>query len=141
MEPADRGGRLVRRFGAALAAGTAFLATGSDIGGSLRAPSSFTGVVGFKPPHGRNPVLPPAGLDACYHHGPMARIVADCALLQKVMAGEDPHSRLPPARIELGDVRGLRVACCPVPGDLPVDSEVAANTRAVAHRWRRPVRW
>ncbi|WP_116199613.1 amidase [Amycolatopsis circi] len=120
--------------GAALAAGTAFLATGSDIGGSLRAPASFTGVVGFKPPHGRNPVLPPAGLDTYYHHGPMARTVADCALLQNVMAGEDPrdpHSRLPSAPIELGDVRGLRVACCPVPGDFPVDLEIAANTRAV----------
>ncbi|WP_406640294.1 amidase [Amycolatopsis sp. WGS_07] len=121
--------------GAALAAGTAPLATGSDIGGSLRAPASFTGVVGFKPPHGRNPVLPPAGLDTYYHHGPMARTVADCALLQNVLAGEDPrdpHSRLPPATLTAGDVRGLRVACCPVPGDFPVDPEVAANTRAVA---------
>lgn len=120
--------------GAALAAGTAFLATGSDIGGSLRAPASFTGVVGFKPPHGRNPVLPPAGLDTYYHHGPMARTVADCALLQNVMSGEDPrdpHSRLPAVSVELGDVRGLRVACCPVPGDFPVDLEIAANTRAV----------
>ncbi|MFE3177971.1 amidase [Amycolatopsis sp. NPDC059090] len=120
--------------GAALAAGTAFLATGSDIGGSLRAPASFTGVVGFKPPHGRNPVLPPAGLDTYYHHGPMARTVADCALLQNVMAGEDPrdpHSRLSAVSLALGDVGGLRVACCPVPGDFPVDVEVAANTRAV----------
>ncbi|MFD2467067.1 amidase [Amycolatopsis silviterrae] len=121
--------------GAALAAGTAALATGSDIGGSLRAPASFTGVVGFKPPHGRNPVLPPAGLDTYYHHGPMARTVADCALLQNVLAGEDPrdpHSRLPSVTLTTGDVRGLRVACCPAPGDFPVDPEIAANTRAVA---------
>ncbi len=48
---------------ASLAAGTTTLATGSDIGGSLRAPASFTGVVAFKPPHGRNPILPPAGRD------------------------------------------------------------------------------
>nr|WP_220817934.1 amidase [Amycolatopsis echigonensis] len=136
VEPADRGGRLVRRFGRGAGGRTAFLATGSDIGGSPGAPASFTGVVGFKPPHGRNPVLLPAGLDTCYHHGPMARTVADCALLQNVMAGEaprDPRSRLPPARIDVGEVRGLRIACCAVPGDFPVDSEVAASTRAVAH--------
>lgn len=125
--------------GAALAAGTAFLATGSDIGGSLRAPASFTGVVGFKPPHGRNPVLPPAELDTCYHHGPMARTVADCTLLQNVMAGEDPRSRLPPVRIEVGDVRGLRVACCPATSRWTRRSSptpVPSRTR-----WRPPVRW
>ncbi|AHH97455.1 amidase [Kutzneria albida] len=121
---------------ASLAAGTAMLATGSDIGGSLRAPASFTGVVGFKPPHGRNPVLPPAGLDPYFHHGPMARTVADCALLQNVMAGEDsrdPASSLPPVTIippHLDDVRGLRVAFSATPGDFPVDLEVRANTRA-----------
>ncbi|MFH8462425.1 amidase [Streptomyces sp. NPDC017991] len=120
---------------ASLAAGTSMLATGSDIGGSLRAPASFTGVVGFKPPHGRNPILPPAGLDPYFHHGPMARTVADCALLQNVMAGpdqRDPSSLTATVRIpsDLERVSGLRVAFSVSPGDLPVDPEIRANTRA-----------
>ena len=41
--------------GASLAAGCSTLATGSDIGGSIRIPASACGLVGFKPPHGRNP--------------------------------------------------------------------------------------
>lgn len=126
---------------ASLAAGTAALATGSDIGGSLRAPASFTGVVGFKPPRGRNPILPPAGLDTYFHHGPMARTVADCALLQNVMAGEDPRdraSRHPTVRIpqHLDGVHGLRVAYSATPGDFPVDPEVLANTQAAAKALR-----
>jgi len=73
--------------GAALASGTATLATGSDIGGSIRGPAAACGVVGFKPPYGRNPDLAPFGLDQYNHVGPMARTVADCALLQNLMSG------------------------------------------------------
>ncbi len=126
---------------ASLAAGTAALATGSDIGGSLRAPASFNGIVAFKPPHARIPVLPPAGMDPYFHHGPMARSVADCALLHNVMVGPDSrdHRSLRPALpipTSLDDVRGLRVAYCPTPGDLPVEPEVQDNTRATAEALR-----
>ena len=120
---------------ASLAAGTAILATGSDIGGSLRTPASLTGTVAFKAPHGRIPVLAPAGQDRYFHHGPMARTVADVALLQRVMAGPDPrdsHSLIPaaPAAPLALESRGLRVALCASPGDFPVDSEVRENTLA-----------
>ena len=72
--------------GASLAAGSSTLASGSDIGGSIRLPSSINGVVGFKPPHGRVPVDPPFNLDRYCHDGPMARTVADCALFENVLA-------------------------------------------------------
>ena len=63
--------------GASLASGTSTLASGSDIGGSIRIPASINGVVGFKPPHGRVPTGPPFNLDRYCHDGPLARTVAD----------------------------------------------------------------
>ena len=77
--------------GAALAAGYAPMATGSDIGGSIRIPASFCGVVGYKAPFGRVPAMPPFNLDQFCHDGPMARTVADTALLTNLVAGRHPH--------------------------------------------------
>ena len=74
----------------ALALGLAVAATGSDTGGSIRVPASFCGVVGVKPTYGRVSrygLIPLAwSMD---HVGPMARTVADCALLLNAMAGHD----------------------------------------------------
>jgi Asp-tRNA(Asn)/Glu-tRNA(Gln) amidotransferase A subunit family amidase len=64
---------------AALAAGTATLATGSDIGGSIRIPVSFCGVVGYKPPYDRVPEMAIFNLDHYCHEGPLARTVTDCS--------------------------------------------------------------
>ena len=126
---------------AALASGTAVLASGSDIGGSIRIPASFCGVVGFKPPYGRVPVDPPYNLDHYCHDGPLARTVADCALLENVIAGPDPldvvsiRPRLEiPARLE--GIEGVRVALCLRLGDYPLDPEVASNTLAAADALR-----
>jgi Asp-tRNA(Asn)/Glu-tRNA(Gln) amidotransferase A subunit family amidase len=123
--------------GAALAAGYAPLATGSDIGGSIRIPSSLSGVVGFKPPFGRVPAMPPYNLDQFCHDGPMARSVADLALIENVIAG--PHwrdtasLRFPPTiPAEAESVAGLRVAVCLRLGDWPLAPEVESNTRRVA---------
>ncbi len=75
---------------AALAAGEAFLALGSDTGGSIRCPASFCGVVGLKPTYG---LVSRYGLIAYANTfeqiGPMARTTADCALLLTVIAGWD----------------------------------------------------
>jgi aspartyl-tRNA(Asn)/glutamyl-tRNA(Gln) amidotransferase subunit A len=126
---------------AALAAGTATLATGSDIGGSIRIPSSFSGTTGFKPPYGRVPEEPPFNLDHYCHVGPMARSVADVALLENVMAGPHPSdivSLRPKLEIPspLESVAGLRIALSPDLGCFSVDQEVAANTLAAAERLR-----
>ena len=124
--------------GAALAAGMASLATGSDIGGSIRIPASFSGVVGFKPPYGRVPQQPPFNLDHYCHDGPMARTVEDCRLLENVMAGphrEDLVSLKPKLTIPVpgdGGVEGWPIAVSPDLGGYQVDDEVAANLAAAA---------
>jgi len=126
---------------ASLAAGSTTLATGSDIGGSIRIPSSFCGVVGFKPPYGRVPEVAPFNLDHYCHEGPMARSVADCALLENVIAGPHPSdvaSVRPkleiPAKLE--PIGGMRIALSVDLGCYEVDAAVAANTRTAADRLR-----
>ncbi|MEO5993029.1 MAG: amidase, partial [Arthrobacter sp.] len=126
--------------GAALAAGLAPLATASDIAGSTRLPASFTGTVGYKAPYGRIPGLPPLSADHYRGDGPMARTVADTALLANVMAGRHAadHTSLggglalavPPTGAD--SVAGLRIALCIRLGNYPVAADVEANTRAVA---------
>ncbi|MFN8185764.1 MAG: amidase [Gaiellales bacterium] len=127
--------------GAALASGTATLATGSDIGGSIRIPASFCGVVGFKPPYGRVPEEPPFNLDHWCHEGPMARTVADCALLENVMAGPHPSdvaSLRPKLRIpaRLAGIEGWRIALSRDLGGFRIDRDVARNLDEAADAFR-----
>jgi Asp-tRNA(Asn)/Glu-tRNA(Gln) amidotransferase A subunit family amidase len=127
--------------GAGLAAGLAPLASGSDIGGSIRIPASMCGVVGFKPPFGRNPDDTPFNLDQYCHIGPMARTVADCALLQNVMSGPHPAdivSLRPKLRIPaaLGDIKGWRIALCVNPAQYDIEPDVTKNTLAAAELLR-----
>lgn len=76
----------------AVAAGMAVAATGSDTGGSIRLPASFSGVVGFKPTYGR---VGRHGLLVLSWHmdhvGPLTKSVADAALVMNAIAGHDPH--------------------------------------------------
>jgi len=127
--------------GASLAAGSTTLASGSDIGGSIRIPASMCGVVGYKPPFGRNPDTPPFNLDQYCHIGPMARSVADCALLQNVMCGphpEDIATLRPKLRIPtvLGDIKGWRIALCVNPAQYDIEPDVVKNTLAAADLFR-----
>jgi Asp-tRNA(Asn)/Glu-tRNA(Gln) amidotransferase A subunit family amidase len=121
--------------GAALAAGMAPIAQGSDTGGSIRTPASFCGVYGIKPTFGRVPrVSRPDAFEAhtpFSHVGPMARTVADAALMLDVMAG--PHPDDPFSLPETGDdylaaterdVEGLDVAYSPDLGTYPVEPAV-----------------
>ncbi len=75
----------------ALATGQAWLATGSDLGGSLRTPASFCGVVGFRPSPGRVPYGPALlPLNTYPVNGPMGRCVADVALMLDASARHHP---------------------------------------------------
>lgn len=122
--------------GASLASGTTILATGSDIGGSIRIPSSFCGVLGLKPTYGRVPAVPPFNLDTYCHDGPMARTVGDLAMLQNVIAGKhpiDPISLPKPADIVVAgaNVSGMRIAIAPTIGDFPIESGIVEATRGI----------
>src|SRR5256886_4643527 len=67
---------------AAVSAGLGPLAIGTDGGGSIRIPSSFAGIFGLKPSYGRIPAYPPSGAWSLSHIGPMARTLADAALMR-----------------------------------------------------------
>src|SRR5687768_10179862 len=80
---------------AALATGMCALAEGTDLGGSLRGPASFCGVVGFRTSPGLVPRWPSVlAWDTYSVEGPMARGVADAALMLSVMAGPDDRAPL-----------------------------------------------
>lgn len=142
--------------GAALAAGMATLATASDIAGSTRIPAGFTGTVGYKAPYGRIPGLPPLSADWYRGDGPMARTVADTALLAEVMSGAHPldHGsvgvvdpfgagpgpsggsvrpldRIAAAQLS-GSLQGRRIGLSVTLGDYPIASSVRENTERVA---------
>ena len=126
---------------ASLAAGFATLASGSDIGGSIRIPASLNGVVGFKPPYGRVPQPTPWNLDTYCHVGPLARTVADCARYLNSVAGSHPadHVSLPnyltlPTTFE--SVKGRRIGVSTGFGDFAVDPEIRANTQRTADALR-----
>lgn len=126
----------------ALATGMAWVAHGSDFGGSLRNPASFCGIVGFRPSPGRVRRTPEVKIDDLLNvQGPMARNVSDCALLLDAMSGadtRDPISLPAPATSFLSAAqsgwRPLRVAYSANLGITPVDPEVAAITRQAAER-------
>jgi len=124
----------------ALATGMGPLAQGSDLGGSLRTPASFCGVVGFRTTPGLIPVYPTdLAWDSLSVAGPMARTVADVALMLSVMAGPDDRAPLS-YEVDAGQfleavqqpsIAGWRVAWSPdLNGLIPVDAEVARVAEA-----------
>ena len=127
--------------GASLAAGTSILATGSDIGGSIRIPASLCGLVGFKPPYGRVADDPPFNLEYYSQGGPLARTVSDCILMQNVIAGPHrydiasikPKLTLPTS---YDDISNWRIAYSLDLGYHVVDPEVRQNTLAAIELFR-----
>ena len=127
---------------AALASGLCTLATGSDGGGSIRIPASFSGVFGIKPSQGRVPRYGGYGRPAANQFsqsGPLSRTVGDAALLLQVLSGDDPRDPTclredtPDFSADLNNgVRGWRIAWSPDLGYAGVDPEVVRVTSEAA---------
>ncbi len=118
---------------ASLAAGSTILATGTDSAGSIRQPAAMCGVVGFKPPYGRNPQDATSSFDTYNHIGPLARSVADCALMQNITSGYHPldHTTFPQELILPGQydsLHGLKIAWSMDLDYYPVSNDVRCQT-------------
>lgn len=127
---------------AAVAAGLGPIAVGTDGGGSVRIPCSFTGLVGLKATYGRVPAWPPSMTGDLSNTGPMARTVLDAAAMLNVMARPDARdaTALPPDDIDYakaigGKLKKPRVAFILRFGDHPLDIEVAALVTKAAKRF------
>ena len=123
----------------ALATGMVPLATGSDMGGSLRNPAAYCGIVGMRPSPGWVPdETRQLGWSSLGVQGPMARSVDDLALLYQAMAANDPRDPLaapldkealhPLADVDLGDIK---VAVSEDLGFAPVDDGIRATFQTV----------
>jgi amidase len=127
---------------AALAAGQAWLATGNDFGGSIRTPASFCSVSGLRPTPGLVPRIQKQPFNPLSVEGPMARNVADVALMLDAEAGGDRRDPLSPrdalpsyAQAAARARRPVRVAVSADLGIAPVvDREVRAAIRQVADK-------
>ena len=126
--------------GASLAAGSSTLATGSDIGGSIRIPAAMNGLVGFKPPWGRVPELWPWNREPYAASGPLGRSVADVIMFENVISGPlvgDMYS-LPPLELptESSPVAGMRIALSPDLGYFNPDQEIVEALEGAAAQLR-----
>ena len=130
----------------ALATGMGPLAQGSDLGGSLRIPAAYCGVVGFRTTPGLVPYYPSELVwDSLGVSGPMARTVEDTALMLSVMAGNDDRAPLSYEvdtrtfvnAVKRPSIKGWRVAWTPdLNGLIPVDQEVAAVAEGATRVFR-----
>ncbi len=106
--------------GAAVAAGMAFMAMGSDTGGSIRGPAGVNGLSGLKPSYGRlsrRGIFPLSWTQD--HAGPLARTTEDCAMSMQVLSGFDPKD---PASVNASvpdylsglnrSIKGMKVGWC-----------------------------
>lgn len=124
---------------AAVASGMSPLGIGSDVGGSIREPANYCGIVGLKATHGRIPLTGhwPEALLRFMHVGPIVRSVGDAAMALSIMAGPDgvDHYALPvplPEVSNLASPAGLRVAWCPEGPFAPVERQVQDTVASAA---------
>ena len=127
---------------ASVAAGLTPFAIGTDGGGSIRIPASFTGLFGIKANFGRVPIFPVAAAPTLSHVGPLARTVRDAALLLGAMAGHDRRDAFAidgPVPDFLGaceqSPRGMKIAWSPTMGYATPDPEILRIAEAAAKRF------
>ncbi|MEC7537098.1 MAG: amidase family protein, partial [Pseudomonadota bacterium] len=125
---------------AAAALGMGVLHTGTDAGGSVRIPASFTGVFSIKPTYGRVPAWPASPFGTLSHTGPITRTVRDAAAMLTIMAQTDIRdwTALPPTKLDYLDniesgVKGLKIAFSPTLGHVDfVNPEIASSVAEAA---------
>jgi amidase len=126
---------------AALATGMIALAEGTDLGGSLRIPASFCGIVGLRPSVGLVPTHPTDWVwDTLQVTGPMARTAEDVALMLQAISGPSEWSPLmAPVLggdfaevVAAGPRRGLRIGYCPDPAGIGIDPQIERLCRDAA---------
>lgn len=131
--------------GAAVASACVAIAEGTDMGGSVRIPAAFCGLVGLKPSLGRIPMdILPTVFDDISHFGPITRTVSDANLFMNVAGGPDDcdiqslpdklEFPLPANTAASADIKGLKLALCPNLGYYALDADVenAVNQAAQA---------
>jgi len=124
---------------ASIAAGVTAFGLGTDGGGSIRIPASFTGLFGIKGHFGRVPVFPASATPTLAHVGPLARTVRDAALLLQVASGYDARdpgavSQAVPDFVAACDkpAKGLKIAWSPTLGYASPSSDVLKITEQAA---------
>jgi amidase len=140
-DPSKSAGGSTGGGAAALTSGMIALAEGTDLGGSLRIPASFCGVVGLRPSVGLVPTHPSDWVwDTLQVTGPMARTAEDVALMLQAIAGPSEYSPLAqPAAgrdfvgaVARGAARGLRIAYCPDIAGIGIESSIEQSCRQAA---------
>jgi Asp-tRNA(Asn)/Glu-tRNA(Gln) amidotransferase A subunit family amidase len=125
--------------GAAVASGCVPLAEGTDMGGSVRIPAAWCGLVGLKPSYARIPFdFLPTQFDTIHHFGPLARTIEDARLFLSVTQGPDSRdimSAVPPVDLtgtRDGQVEGLRLALDIDLGHYAIAPDVEEAVRSAA---------
>ena len=131
---------------AALATGMIALSDGTDLGGSLRIPASFCGIVGLRPSPGLVPGYPSDYLwDNLHIPGPMARTAEDVALMLQAVCGQSPSSPLYQptdgrdfvAAVRKGIHKGLKVAYCKDIAGIGIDADIEKVCRNAAFEMKQ----
>jgi aspartyl-tRNA(Asn)/glutamyl-tRNA(Gln) amidotransferase subunit A len=124
-----------------VACGLGPISIGTDGGGSIRIPASFSGVFGFKPSYGRVPIWPASQVGTLANTGPLTRNVRDAAMTMQVISGWDardwsslPHQEIAWTEFPENYLKGKRIAYSPDLGLSKVNPEVGEKVRqAVQH--------